>query len=143
MKKVILISLAISLSYIKASAQTQGVPDTLAYLQTIIANKAQYIGQPFSTLLNNLQIQIKHFWPNANLSYDKTKETATQFAYYFPLSQEEIYLTYPCLEIYWQTPLNITQSNIIRATNNNRGQWNSEAALFYANGIIKDIQIRD
>lgn len=32
--------------YIKAQT---GVPDTLVYLQTIVANKTQYIGQPFST----------------------------------------------------------------------------------------------
>ena len=60
MKKIILIILIITVAK-NVSAQLNGVPDTLAYLQTIVANKAQYIGQPFSTLIDNLQIQIKHF----------------------------------------------------------------------------------
>ncbi len=34
-----------------------------------------------------------------------------------------------------------SQSNIIRATNNNRGQWNSQAAFLYSNELIADIQI--
>lgn len=78
MKKIILIILIITVAK-NVSAQLNGVPDTLAYLQTIVANKAQYIGQPFSTLIDNLQIQIKHFIPFASISYDKTKETSTSF----------------------------------------------------------------
>ncbi len=140
MKKLILILIIIaSVKNIKA----QGVPDTLAYLQTIVANKSQYIGQPFSVLKNNLQIEIKYFFPFAAIHYDKNKETSTSFGWYIPQTADEIYLAYPLLRISWQMPLDATQSDIIRATNNNRGQWNSEAALFYANGIIKDIQIRD
>ncbi|MBK8710825.1 MAG: hypothetical protein IPL97_02910 [Niastella sp.] len=61
MKKIVLI-LAIIMAITKnVEAQTYGVPDTLAYLQTIIANKANFIGQPFSTLLNDLQIQVNFF----------------------------------------------------------------------------------
>jgi len=111
------------------NAQT-GVPDTLAYLQNIVANKAQYIGQPFSILKNSLQIQVKFFFPFASLPYDKTKETSTQFSFYFPQNADEMYLTYPSLRISWQQYLNANQSNIIRATNNNRGQWNVAAYNF-------------
>ncbi len=39
-----------------AKSQTSGVPDTLAYLQSIVANKTQFIGQPFSVLKSSLNI---------------------------------------------------------------------------------------
>lgn len=123
------------------NAQT-GVPDTLAYLQTIVANKANYIGQPFSALLNNLQIQIKYFHPIASIPYDVTKETSTSFAFYFPQTEDDMYLTYPCLNIYWQTPLNANQSFSLYNTNNG-GSWTTAVSNFYANGIIADIKIRE
>ncbi|MFN0082047.1 MAG: hypothetical protein ACKVOM_05975 [Ferruginibacter sp.] len=144
MKKILFIILVLFSVFIKNSySQTTGVPDTLDYLQTIVANKSQYIGQPFSSLLNNLQIQIKLFQPFAAIHYDKNKETSTSFAFYFPSNADALYLTFPKLEIYWLPYLNKDLSNIIRQNNNNRGQWNSEAILLYSTGIIADIQIRE
>ena len=62
MKKFFLILVVVITTFTKdVKAQTYGVPDTLAYLLSIVSNKAQYIGQPFSVLKNNLQIQIKYF----------------------------------------------------------------------------------
>ncbi len=139
MKKIIIIIL-VTLFTKNTNAQT-GVPDTLAYLQSIAANKAQYIGQPFSVLKNNLQIQIKYFQPFAAIPYDKDKETSTSFAFYFPNNVDELYLTFPKIEIYWQPYLNIVQS--LGIANGNRGIWSAAAEAFYANGIIADIQIRD
>ena len=143
MKKTILILILSSAIFGNAGAQATPGTDTLGYLQNIVSNKANYIGHPFSTLQSNMQIQIKHFWPNASLSYDRTKETSTQFAFYFPQNAEEIYLTYPCLEISWQPYLNKSESNITRQSNNHRGQWNSAAASLYANCIIADIKVRN
>ena len=140
MKKIALLFTIVSISFIqKTKAQ---VPDTLAYLQNIVANKSQYVGQPFSVLYNNLQIQVKHFWPNTSIHYAKNKEISTQFAYYFPLSQEDIYLTYPCIEIYWQTPLNANQSGLLWG-NNNGGGWSTAVYNFYKNAIIADIKVRE
>ena len=142
MKKIVLI-LAIIMAITKnVEAQTYGVPDTLAYLQTIIANKANFIGQPFSTLLNDLQIQVKFFSPFASLPYDNTKETSTSFAFYFPQTEEEMYLTYPKLRVSWQPYLNMGQS-LTLYKNNNGGGWTTAVANFYAAGIIADIQIRE
>ncbi len=146
MKRTTLLVLTIVVTYFttkNVNAQNTGVPDTLAYLQTIVANKSQYIGQPFSVLQNSLQIQIKFFQPFAAIHHDKTKETSTSFAFYFPSDADELYLTFPKLEIYWQVPLNIAQSDNIRSVNNNRGQWNAASANFYANGIIADIKVRE
>ena len=55
MKKIIFIFL-ITISVFAGDTKAQAVPDTLAYLQTIINNKAAYIGQPFSVLKDSLQI---------------------------------------------------------------------------------------
>ncbi|MCB0710293.1 MAG: hypothetical protein KDC15_12985 [Chitinophagaceae bacterium] len=140
MKKICLIIMIAALSN-NTRAQTS-VPDTLAFLQSIVVNKSQYIGQPFSVLYNSLQIQVKHFWPNASIHYAKNKETSTQFAFYFPLSQEDIYLTYPCMEIYWQTPLNANQSGLLWG-NNDGGRWDTTVYNFYKNAIVADIKVRD
>jgi hypothetical protein len=143
MKKLLIISFFAMIAFSKeVKAQTYGVPDTLTYLQSIVANKAQFIGHPFSVLRDSLKIEIKLFSPFASISYNKTKETSTSFAFYFPQSDADHYLSYPRIEIYWQTYLNINQSDAIRL-NNNRGQWNSLADSFYTTGIIADIQIRE
>lgn len=111
-------------------------------MQTIIANKSQYIGQPFSTLLSNLQIQVKYFHLRRGIIHNISKETSTRFSFYFPQTSNEMYLTYPSLEIYWQIPLNANQSDSIWETNNGGG-WNSTVSAFYANAIIADIKLRN
>jgi len=129
MKKIILIPILYISIFKNANSQTVPVTDTLAYLQTIVTNKANYIGHPFSTLANSLQIQIKSFFPFASLPYDKTKETSTDFSFYFPLNVDELYLTYPYLVIYWQPFLNTNQSNIIQQTNDNK--WRCVSVPFF------------
>lgn len=144
MKKILIILFFVIAGSIKnVNSQTTGVPDTLAYLQSVVANKTQFIGHQFSTLLDSLKIQIKFFSPFSSIPYDKSKETSTSFSFYYPQNADEIYLTYPSLRISWQPYLDANQSDVIRLNNNNRGRWNSESATFYATGIISDIQIRE
>lgn len=126
----------------KADAQTYGIPDTLAYLQSIVQDKRQYVGWPFSKLMDSLKIEIKFFSPFAALHYNKTKETSTSFAFNFPFIAQEIQKIYPCLEVYWQPYLNANESSALY-TQNNGGGWTSSVAAFYASGIIADIKIRD
>lgn len=140
MKKAILFFIIIF--FIKnTNAQGYGVPDTLAYLNTIAANKAQFIGQPFSRLRDSLKIQIKWFSPFAAIHYKKNKETSTSFGFYFSVSTDDYYLTYPRIEIYWQTNIDKNQSNIF--WENNQGGWESTVANYYANAIIADIKVRE
>jgi hypothetical protein len=120
-------------------AQT-GVPDTLAYLQTIVQNKAQYIGQPFAKLLDSLQIKIKLFFPIADLPYNRFKETSTSFSFFFTAAADDLYLSYPMLEVIWQTPGNADQSRQLRKQYRNLG-WNSLIADHYSSKIIADIYI--
>ena len=81
MKSIIILALALTFTTRSSLKAQTGVPDTLAYLQTIVQNKAQYIGQPFSKLMDSLQIQIKLSFPVAELPYDRFKETSTSFSF--------------------------------------------------------------
>ncbi|MCB0740828.1 MAG: hypothetical protein R2796_10545 [Chitinophagaceae bacterium] len=139
-KKLTIIAFLIIANIPKTKAQ--GVPDTLTYLNSIVANKNNYIGQSFSLLKNNLQIEIKYFQSFAAIHYNKDRETSTSFAFYFPNDADEIYLTFPKLEIYWQTPLNINQSGLLWG-NNNGGGWSTAVYNFYKNAIIADIKVRE
>ena len=142
MKKILVITFITLLSLAKDTKAQTGVPDTLAYLQTIVANKAQYIGHSFHELADTMQIQIKFFSPFAAIHYDNNKETSTSFGFYFPQTADDLYLTYPMLEIYWLPYLNINQS-LLLYNSNDGGGWNTAVYNFYKNGIIKDIQIRE
>lgn len=140
MKKIILI-LVVTLFVNRSQAQTYGVPDTFAYLQTLVANKSQFVGQPFSKLADSLKVQIKYFIPFASLPYDVTKETSTTFAFIKPASAEEIYLIYPCLKVSWYPFLNANQSrSLFRYMG---GGWFPDLAAFYSTGIVADIEIKD
>lgn len=141
MKKILTILAFVLIANLK-TANAQGVPDTLAYLNSIVLNKNNYIGQPFSVLSNNLQIQIKFFSPFAAIHHKKNMETSTSFAFYFPLNENQIYLTYPSLEIYWQPYLNASQSSILYSQFDGGG-WSSAVYDFYKNAIIADIIVRN
>jgi hypothetical protein len=119
-------------------AQT-GVPDTLAYLQYIVANKSKFIGKPFSVLRDSLKIKIKLFSPFAGIPQNMHKETSTSFAFYFRQSTADYYLSFPRLRVFWQPYLNATQSDQLFETLN--GAWVSPAISFYANAIVADINI--
>jgi len=141
MKKIYFICIYLVICFANnAKAQSSPVTDTLNYLNTIIANKASYVGKPFSILMNDLQIQIKYFFPFSNLHHDQTKETSTEFSFYFPPTAEEIHLTYPSLEIFWQTHLDATKTRALYTQYRALG-WAPEVATFYSSGIIKDIRI--
>lgn len=139
--KIIIIVLFIFVTSTSPKAQ-MGVTDTLVYLKSIVQNKAQYIGQPFSKLKDSLQIEIKFYFPFASLPYDKIKETSTAFAFCFPPTEEEIYLTYPHLEIYWQTHVDAYQSRTLRSQYRTVG-WNTIISDHYSANLIADIKVRE
>lgn len=139
MKKIFLILLIAISGSNTLKAQSGGISDTLTYLQTIVANKSQFIGHSFSNLLDTMQIQIKYFQSREGV-HDKSKETSTRFGFVFAQTANDIYLTFPSLEIYWQTYLDANQSDIIWE-NNNGGGWSSIAENFYNNCIITDIRL--
>lgn len=142
MKSIIILALALTFTTRSSLKAQTGVPDTLAYLQTIVQNKAQYIGQPFSKLMDSLQIQIKLFFPVAELPYDRFKETSTSFSFFFTATVDDLYLSYPMLEVIWQTPGDATQSRLLRKQFRSMG-WNTVIATHYSARVIADIYISD
>ena len=142
MKKILAIQIIIvcSSNMLIANETIKPKIDTLAYLKSIVSNKANYVGRPFSTLLTDLQIQIKFFSPFAGKSQDKSKETSATFSFYFPQSVDEIYLTYPCISITWSPYLNADISRGLYKKYNGGG-WQQEVIDFYSSAIIADIEV--
>ena len=68
-------------------------------------------------------------------------ETSTQIAFYFPINANELHLTYPRLEIYWQKPLDFLVSEVLYRSNDG-GRWVAAVQAFYNNAIISDIKFR-
>jgi hypothetical protein len=144
MKKLILLFLVFNLlTGFSLKAQT-GVPDTLLYLKTIVQHKAHYIGQPFSKLLDSLQIQIKYFFPKAAIHHNSTKETSTSFSFFFPTTIDDLYLCFPMLDVTWLNPVNgdAIQSDMLRDQYDSVG-WNSVIINNYSSRIIGDIKVRE
>ncbi len=65
-----------------AQTQTTSVTDTVAYLKSIEARKAEFIGKPFSVLLNELKLPILRFAPIGGRYSDKSAKTNTVFDFY-------------------------------------------------------------
>jgi hypothetical protein len=138
-KPLIVLLLTITVCSKNSKAQNAETPDTLAYLQTIVANKNFYIGKPFSVLIDSLKIEIKFFSPFASIHYAITKETSTSFSFYLPQSADDHYLSYPRLEVYWLPYLNAKQSSTLFDTYD--GRWAPDVISHYGTGIISDIKI--
>jgi len=122
-------------------AQTRPVTDTVGYLKSIYANKNQFIGKPFSNLLDSLKINIVYFGTNAGITSDKSKETSSAFYFIIPEYFEDFASRY--IEIYWATPLNADESALIYNMSEEGGLWIPEAKNFYKTGIIREIRVSD
>ena len=137
MKKIILI-IGVFFILFDSHAQSSNQTDTLGYLKYIYQHKDQFIGKPFSVLLDSLKIKIVYFGPNAGLSNDMTKETNTIFYFINPTSVEDF--SSMNIDIFWQKYLDANISD--RIFSNSEG-WNNEARDFYKNGIVKSIYVSD
>jgi len=143
-KLLILFFLTTLLSINKSFSQSYQthVSDTLNYLHYIVANKQQFIGQPFSVLKDSLKINIKYFSPFGAYHYDQSKETDTRIAFNYIENLEDFYLTYPSLNITWVQPLDLVLAHQIRQSFRTSGTaWGTRAYQHYATAIIKDINL--
>ena len=105
--------------------------------KNIVANKANYIGQPFSVFLAKMPIGIKYFEPSRGLPHNKNAEPSTQLLFYFPQNISELNKTFPKLEIVWEPILNRTTSASLFTQY--RGAWSSLIASHYNSAVISDI----
>jgi hypothetical protein len=140
-KSLTVLLLTITVCSKNSKAQHSGALDTVAYLQTIVDNRNFYIGKPFSVLIDSLKIPIQYFSPFTGIHYDRSREAATFFSFYFPKTWREKHLTYPKLEITWEDPFNSKLTTALYDYNNGGG-WSPLIAEIYAEGIIANIKIR-
>lgn len=110
--------------------------DTLNYLKQFEANKANYIGQPFSKLLNDMtQIQPKTAWPapnfkNKNYNYDVSFNFCDKvFSFYNVIN----------LRIEWQTP--IPRADARYYEDLNHFYFTNDERSYYGSKIVKDIKV--
>jgi hypothetical protein len=138
MKKIFLLAI---FSSILVNSKAQIVLNLFPILQNIENNKDLYIGQAYSHLSSSLNIPIEYFSPQNKIHNRKNDETSTKIAFYFPINADELHLTYPRLEIYWQTALDFSVSEGLYRSNDG-GRWVPAVQAFYNNAIISDIKVR-
>lgn len=138
MRKHIIITLTILFLFITGRSQTVPITDTLAYLKSIEARKAEFISQPFSKLLNELNINIVEFGPVASNSSDIMQETGSILRFkYADINRN--YNDDPICIIYWRSYVDIDKSDSIATQTDVYGKWTDSAKLYYQNFIVDDI----
>ncbi|MDN3692910.1 hypothetical protein QWZ06_11755 [Chryseobacterium tructae] len=111
--------------------------DTLKYLKQFEVNKAQYIGKPFSGLLNDMtKIQPKAIWHNGPFN-NKNIRTSSDLGFYDLSKGYEFGAV--TLVIHWQDPISVTEVNYYK--NKNKNNFTSEEKNFFGKRIIKDILV--
>lgn len=134
MKYLLKITIIISLIFsMKSFAQL----DTLNYVKQFEVNKANYIGQPFSKLLNEMtQIQ-----PTTQFSYspfnDKNNRNRTVFNFCNP--NFEFNRNIINMMIFWDS--SIPKSDIIYYDQLHNFNFTNDERQFYGSKIVKDIMV--
>jgi hypothetical protein len=133
MKNILKITFVlILLFFIQSKAQL----DTLNYLKQFEVNKANYIGQPFSKLLQDMtQIQPKTVW-SLPLRNNKTLVSITSFKF---CKMDYSFYNAITLKITWNTNIPATQTNALGVQN--QYYFTNEEKTFYGGKIIKDIRV--
>lgn len=133
MKNTLKLTVILSLLFcIKINAQL----DTLNYLKQFEANKANYIGQPLSKLLNDMtQIQPKTIW---SLPI-KNKRSMVRYTDFKFCDKEYSFHNTITLSIEWQTNIPINQTNPLGIQN--QYYFTNDERSFYGNRIVSDIMV--
>ncbi|MGO4708112.1 hypothetical protein AB4Y90_03125 [Chryseobacterium sp. 2TAF14] len=118
------------------SIQSKAQLDTLNYLKQFEANKANYIGKPFSKLLQDMtQIQPKTVWslPLRN-KISMVRNTSFKFC-----EMDYSFYNTITLTIIWQTdiPYNETKNLGVQ----NQYYFTNDEKIFYGSRIIRDIKV--
>ncbi|MDR6157968.1 hypothetical protein QF023_001484 [Chryseobacterium sp. SLBN-27] len=110
--------------------------DTLNYLKQFEANKAHYIAQPFSKLLNDMtQIQPKTVWSNP-VRNNRNIVVNTRFKF---CEMNNSFHNTITLGITWET--SIPRSQIVYYEQLNGFYFTNDEKLFYGSKIVKDIRV--
>lgn len=118
---------------IKANAQL----DTLNYLKQFEASKVNYIGQPFSKLLNDMQIlHPKTVW---TIISHKKKDLIRNTTFNFCEMDDTFNDDTVNLTIEWQTPLPSSETEYYE--NKNGFYFTNDEKNYYGSKIVKDIHV--
>lgn len=110
--------------------------DTLTYVKQFEINKANYIGQPFSKLLNDMtQIHPKSVW-FVPITNKKTMVKESRFKF---CEMSNSYKNAITLRITWQNYIPFSQVKYYQNLNN--FYFTNDERLFYGNKIIADIMV--
>lgn len=110
--------------------------DTLTYVKTFEINKANYIGQPLSVLLNDMTlIQPKTIWFTP-ISKNKNMVKESRFKF---CEMRHSYKNAITLEITWENYIPFSQVDYYQ--NLNDFFFTNDERLFYGNKIIADIRV--
>lgn len=152
MRYLLIIITALSICN-KGTAQTkcfQG--DTLKYIKECILEKqSQYIGKPFSTLLNDLELPLKSFFNGGISAREKTGEFTT-VAFYDTQTASNLLADYRgnrlhhyadrmvFVTIKWKTsqPADIVE-NLQKSSG---GNWTPAVQEYFGKQVVKDIIIK-
>lgn len=117
---------------LKISAQL----DTLNYLKQFEANKAQYINQPLSKLLNDMtQIQPISVWEGSN----HKNMNLIPFSRFRFCEMDESFSDNIILSITWMTPLHRSETEYYE--NKNGFFFTNDERNYYGSKIVKDIKV--
>lgn len=110
--------------------------DTLNYIKQFEVNKINYIGKPFSILLNDMkQIQPKTVWPIRHGRF-KTFILGNSFNF---CDKEFSFYNAITLAITWQETIPMSDFKYFGIKNNYF--FTQDEKTFYGNKIIKDIKV--
>lgn len=123
----------ILLSNIQCKAQSI---DTLNYLKQFEANKSNYIGQPFSKLLNDMtQIQPKTVW----VYPIKNKRSMIRNTIFNFCEKKYSFGNAVTLLVTWQNDILTNQAEAL--SDQNQDYFTNDERAFYGSKIIGDIMV--
>ncbi|MCX8522304.1 hypothetical protein OF897_00010 [Chryseobacterium formosus] len=123
-------------SFLFVSLKMSAQLDTLNYMKQFEANKAQYINQPFSKLLNNMtQIQPISVWAGINAK----NINVTPFSQFLFCEMDESFSSNIILVIVWETPLTASETDFYE--NKNSFYFTDDERNYYGGKIVKDIRV--
>lgn len=111
--------------------------DTLNYLKNFELQKAQYVHQTFSLLLNEMiQIQPKSVWAGRNI---RNRHQTLFSTFNFESPNNTFHGGLIKMVIYWETP--IPSNELKYLSDRNHFYFTNEEKVFYSNKIVKDIMV--
>ncbi len=137
MKKICKITVVLLLFILSIKIHAQQI-DTLQYLkETFEAKKADYIGKPFSCILNKMD----KIYPQSVFSmpsvYNITLTEVTKF--YFILPKQGLGKNVIYIYIKWETP--IPTKDVDNTEKIDKSGFTPEKKVFYGSKIVKDLKI--